>query len=130
MMENEKFEESLGVNERIRRLKHWLVFITFGVPMLFTLLNILIWVIFEVDTNCKRNLNHFLLSFPALKMDWHLYESDFHSIDLVFNCAHRRYVKKTNYKKHLFSQTTIQHWFEHFFDRVNVGIRRGIWRRC
>lgn len=93
-MENEKFEDSLGVNERIRRLKHWLVFITFGVPMLFTLLNILIWVIFEVDTNCKRNLNHFLLSFPALKMDWHLYESDFHSIDLVFNCAHRRYVKK------------------------------------
>lgn len=61
IMENEKIGEPLerlGVNERIRRLKHWLVFITFGVPMFFFLLNLLIWVIREVDTpDYKKNFN-------------------------------------------------------------------------
>lgn len=55
MIENEKFEEPLGVDERIRRLKHWLVFITFGVPMFFSLLNLLIWVNFlHYKSDCKK----------------------------------------------------------------------------
>lgn len=42
----------------------------------------------------KIHTFNFFFTFPAIKMDWYLHKSNFHSTNLVFNCTHRRYFKK------------------------------------
>lgn len=49
-MEDEKTDEDFYVAKRMRQLKHCLVFIAFGAPMLFFLLNLLIWVVLNTHT--------------------------------------------------------------------------------
>lgn len=45
MLENEEIDENLAVVKGMKRLKHLLVLITFGIPMFFVGLYLLFWVI-------------------------------------------------------------------------------------
>lgn len=59
MMENKSIDENLSLIKCMRRLKHWIVFIAFGGPMFYFLLNLLIWVIFGRDASIQNSYIQF-----------------------------------------------------------------------
>lgn len=127
IMENDKIDGNLRVSKSMRRLKHWLVFITFGVPMVFFLLNLLIWVILGIDTTDYIKVFirfNFCLHFqPSKWIDIHTSPI---SIQLIW-CSVVPITGISEYKKQLFS--TELTCTLNIFPSIYVDIHRSIWRR-
>lgn len=101
MIKTKKNVDKLLLFKSMRRIKHYLVLIAFGVPITFFLLNLYVWVKFNLflisffssaDSALSLSLYFIIHIFSyfhivAVKMGRNLFKSESNSTYLVFSCA-------------------------------------------